>query len=133
MRTVTTVIQMFVRAAGLAQLVLGVLLWTGTATGLRDLHILLGILLVLALWTLAVLAAVARTAPGIWLLALAWGVLTVWFGLTQERLLTGSAHWVVEVLHLAIGLGVLGQAEGLATRIKGRLAVGPAGAAGTTP
>jgi len=130
MRTATTAAQMLVRVTGLTQIVLGVLLWTGTATQVRSLHIVIGITLVLSLWTLAVLAAVAGTPPVFWLLALAWGALTVWLGLSQERLLTGSAHWVIEVLHLLVGLGAIGQAEGLATRIKGRLAARPAAAAG---
>ena len=57
MRSTITAIQMGIRVVWLVQLALGVLFWTGNATGLVDLHQLLGILLVLALWTQAVLAA----------------------------------------------------------------------------
>ena len=43
-------------------------------------------------------------------------------GLTQTRLLTGSAHWLIEVLHLLVGVAAVGMAEGLAARVKERLA-----------
>jgi hypothetical protein len=33
-------------------------------------------------------------------------------------LLTGDFHWIIQVLHLLVGLGAIGQAEGLAARIK---------------
>ena len=113
MRSTITGIQMFVRVAGVIQILLGLAFWTGNALGLVDLHQLLGILLVLALWTQAALAHRAGVPAGM-------GVVVV--GLTQRNLLTGSAHWVIEVIHLLLGFGLLGLAENLATRAKGRLA-----------
>ena len=38
------------------------------------------------------------------------------------NLLTGSLHWVIQVIHLLLGLGLLGLADTLATRAKARLA-----------
>ena len=38
--------------------------------------------------------------------------------MTQTQLLPGSWHWVIQVLHLLLGLGAMGQGEGLAARIK---------------
>src|SRR5262249_2134403 len=76
----------------------------------------------LALWTLASLAAVAHVTPGLVLLAFVWGLIVPLLGLTQTQLLPGSAHWLIQVLHLLVGLGAIGQAEGLAARIKGRQA-----------
>ena len=126
MRTVTIAVQALVRVAGLIQVTLGVLFWTGRATQLIGVHMLVGIVLVLALWTMAALAARAGTPPALWLLALGWGLLTVALGLTQTRLLPGSAHWLIQVLHLLVGLGTIGQAEALARRIKARIGVRPA-------
>jgi len=120
MKNVTTALQMFVRLDGLALIVLGTLFWTGNALDLVPVHMLLGITLVLALWTLAALAAVARVNPGLVALAFVWGLIVPILGLTQTRLLPGSAHWLVQILHLLVGLGAIGQAEGLAARIKGR-------------
>jgi hypothetical protein len=56
MRSAITGIQMFVRVAGVVQLLLGLAFWTGNLLSLDDLHMLNGILLVLALWTQAALA-----------------------------------------------------------------------------
>jgi hypothetical protein len=119
MRIATTVFQMLVRLSGLILISLGVLFWTGHALTLIPVHMLVGFVLVLSLWTLAVLAARAGVHPAFVALAIAWGLIVPILGLTQQRLLPGEAHWVIQVLHLLVGLGAIGQAEGLAVRIKG--------------
>jgi hypothetical protein len=123
MRTATTTAQMLVRACFVVQLVLGGLFWTGNARGLIPLHQVVGFLLVFGVWTLAALAARAGVQPGLVALATVWGLIVPILGLNQDRLLVGEAHWVIEVLHLLVGVGAVGLAEQLATRIKGRLAV----------
>ena len=120
MKTAPTTAQTLVRLCGLALLTLGLLFWTGNARGLIPLHMLLGLVLVLALWVLAGLAARAGVPLGLVALAVAWGLIVPALGLTQDQLLPGSAHWVIQVLHLLVGLGAIGQAEGLAARIKAR-------------
>jgi hypothetical protein len=122
MRSTITGIQMGIRAGWLVQLALGLGFWTGNLLGLVDLHQLLGILLVLALWTQAALAHRAGVPVGLVAAAAVWGLVVVIVGLTQRDLLTGSAHWVVEVIHLLLGIGLIGLAESLATRAKARLA-----------
>jgi|SRR5215211_2369757 hypothetical protein len=122
MRSTITGIQMFVRVAGVIQILLGLAFWTGNALGLVDLHQLLGILLVLALWTQAALAHRAGVPAGMVAGAAVLGLLVVIVGLTQQNLLPGSAHWVIQVIHLLLGLGLLGLADNLATRAKARLA-----------
>jgi hypothetical protein len=122
MKTATTALQLLVRLDGVALIVLGTLFWTGNALDLVSVHMLLGITLVLALWTLALLAALAHVNPGLVALAFVWGLIVPILGLTQTRLLPGSAHWLIQILHLLVGLGAIGQAEGLARRIKGRSA-----------
>lgn len=115
---VVTGAQMTVRACGIVLILLGVLFWTGNADSLRPVHILLGLVLVLGLWTLAFLAARSHVAIGLAVLALAWGVVAPALGLTQVNLLTGGWHWVVQVVHLLVGLGAIGIAEVLGVRIK---------------
>lgn len=122
MRSTITGIQMFVRVAGVIQILLGLAFWTGNALGLVDLHQLLGILLVLALWTLAALASRAGVPAGMVAGAAVLGLVVPIVGLTQRDLLPGSAHWVIEVIHLLLGIGLLGLAENLATRARARLA-----------
>ena len=122
MRSTITGIQMGIRVVWLVQLALGVLFWTGNATGLVDLHQLLGILLVLALWTQAVLAARAGVEGRLVAVAAVWGLLVPIVGLTQTSLLTGSLHWLVQVIHLLLGIGLIALAERLATGARARLA-----------
>jgi hypothetical protein len=122
MRRATTTAQMLVRATGVVQLVLGGLFWTGNALDLVPLHQTVGFLVVFGLWTLAALAARAGVRPPLVALAAVWGLILPILGLTQTNLLVGSAHWLIEVLHLLIGLGAIGMAEGLAARVKERLA-----------
>ena len=121
MRAITG-IQMGVRVLGVLQLVLGIIFWTGNALGLVDLHQLIGILLVLALWTQAALAHRAGVPGGLVAGAVVLGLIVPIVGLTQREVFPGSAHWVIQVVHLLLGLGLLAMAENLATRAKARLA-----------
>jgi hypothetical protein len=122
MTTATNIAQIVVRATFVVQLVLGGLFWTGNATGLIPLHQTVGFLLVFGLWTLAVLALRAGVQPGLAAAAIVWGLVVPILGLNQDQLLVGSAHWVIEVLHLLVGLGAIGLAERLARAIKARQA-----------
>ena len=122
MRSAVTALQTAIQAVGLVQLALGVLFWTGNALALVDLHELLGILLVLGLWTMAALAHRAGVPAGLIALAAVWGLVVPIVGFTQRELLPGSAHWVIQVIHLLLGIGLIGLAEVLATRAKARLA-----------
>ena len=126
MKTTALVIQQLVRVVGTAQLLLGLLLWAGYALDFVSLHMLLGILLVLLLWTLAGMAFWARVTPGLAALAVAWGLVTPVLGMTQAQLLPGELHWIVRLIHLAIGLALLAQGEVLAGRLRKR----PANAGG---
>jgi hypothetical protein len=118
MRTTATVLQMIVRISGVIQIILGLLFWTNNARALVPVHMLIGTLLVLSLLALAVVAAIAGVSPGFVALAIIWALVTLLLGLTQTQLLPGSAHWVIQVLHLLIGLGAIGQGENLGRRIK---------------
>ena len=121
MRSTITALQMGFRVVGVIQLALGLAFWTGNALGLVDLHQLLGILLVLVLWVMAVLAYRAGVPAGMVAAAVVYGLIVPIVGLTQRELLPGSAHWVIQVIHLLLGIGMIGLAENLATRAKARL------------
>ena len=122
MRSTITALQMGIRVVGVVQLLLGLAFWTGNALGLVDLHQLLGILLVLGLWAQAALAHRAGVPGGLVAGAAVLGLIVPIVGLTQRELFPGSAHWVIEVVHLLLGIGLLALAENLAIRAKARLA-----------
>ncbi len=118
MKTATTVAHTLVRLAGLTAIVLGMLFWTGNARVLIPAHMLVGLVVVLSLWTLAFLAVRAGVDRGFVALAVVWGFVVPVLGLTQGQLLPGDYHWVVKVVHLLVGLGAMGLGDGLAARIK---------------
>jgi hypothetical protein len=126
MRTTATVAQWLVRITGLIQIVLGLLFWTGNQLTLVPVHILVGLILVLSLWTLALVGARAGVQPGLVVVAVLWGLLVVILGLTQSQILTGGAHWLVQALHLLVGLAAIGQGEALGARIRRAAPAAPA-------
>jgi hypothetical protein len=118
MRTTATVAQWLVRITGLIQIVLGLLFWTGNQLTLVPVHMLVGLILVLSLWTLAFVGARSGAPPGLVVVAFLWGLLLPIFGVTQVQILTGGAHWLIQILHLLVGLAAIGQGEALGQRIK---------------
>jgi hypothetical protein len=101
------------RLIAVVQLALGVLFWTGNADSLVVVHIAVGLLLVVDLWVAVGLGLRAGAPVGLAVLALVWSVGMPVFGLTQTRLTPGSAHAVVQVLHLLVGLAAVGLVEAL--------------------
>lgn len=118
MITATNVTQMLIRVTGVIQIVLGLLFWTGNALDYVPIHIVSGLVLVFALWGMAIMAAVSGVNLGMVLLAVLWGFLAIALGMGQDGLLVGEFHWVVQVLHLLVGIAAIGQGEWLAGRIK---------------
>ena len=121
MRTTLTVARLLVRVLGLILIILGLVFWTGNALVLVPVHMLVGLVLVLALWTVAGLAARTGEHPGLVILATAWGFIVPLVGLSQDELLPGPAHWLIRLLHLLVGLSAIGLAELLARRSLARV------------
>ena len=95
--------------AGLLALISGLLFWTGTALNLLALHMLLGFLAVGALWVIGFAQVFAPR--GSWIIAasaLIIGAAMIVIGMTQSSLLVGEFHWVIQVIHLALGLLTIG-------------------------
>jgi hypothetical protein len=115
--TPITVARMLVRACGVVLIVLGLLFWIGRVQTLIPVHMLLGIVLVLSLWALAFLGARAGVSKGLVAVAVVWGLLTVGLGQAQDSLLPDpSVHWIVQVLHLIVGVGAIGLGEAIGAR-----------------
>ena len=113
MKIAINVFRGLVGVTGAIQLILGVVFWTGHAKVLLPLHMSVGLVFVLALWTLAVLSALAGAPIGPAVAAVVGGLLIPVFGMTQMRMLPGSAHWVVQVVHLLMGMAGMGLAARL--------------------
>ena len=108
------------RGSGVLVTLLGLALWAGYGYSLLQLHMLLGVLVVLALWTLAAFAAKAGASPGRVALAVVWGLILPILGMTQTQLMVASAHWVIRLLHLLVGIGALAQGDRLARAVRAR-------------
>ena len=124
MRTPALVVMWIVRVAGVVQLLLGVSIWIGFGYRLLPVHLVNGVLIVVGLWTLAVLALAAGGRPGLATFAIVWGLALPAFGWTQSSILVGSWHWVIQVGHLLMGVVALGTADALAKHV---LATRPSG------
>src|SRR5215207_5421619 len=125
MRTATIIVQWIVRLTGMTQVALGLLFWTNRALTLVPLHMAIGLTFVLGVLALAGLAARAGVRRGFVALSALWGILVLALGITQGRLLPGPAHWIVEVLHLSVGIAAMVLAARLAAQIRARLGDAP--------
>jgi hypothetical protein len=105
------------RILGAATLLLGLALWSGRFYSLVGLHMALGTLVVLGLWTLVVLGLHQGAPRGLCGAALLWGALVLALGIGQTQLMQGVGHWLIGVLHLLVGLAALGLAAALARRM----------------
>jgi hypothetical protein len=115
-----SMLQNSVRGLGSLMLVLGLLVWTENFDILVPIHILLGLLLVITLLALAYVAARASVPLGPVILVVAWTLVMLVIGLTQENTFPDPStfHWVIQVVHLLIGVGAIGMGEMLRSRMK---------------
>ena len=121
MRTIT-IAQMVLRLAWILTIILGILFWTGNADSLTPIHMLLGIIVVLSLWVIGLAQGFLK--GGNFILALATfllGLIIVIVGLNQTTWLIGTNHWIIQVIHLLLGISAIGLAEMIAARTKRRL------------
>lgn len=116
MQTVTTIAQTMLRFCGLMQIALGLLHWTGRARGLAAVQMLLGVVLALTLWLLALLAIRAGSSIALGLAALIWGVVVAALGLALMRPVANQGHGLVTLAHLLATLGAIALGNALAAR-----------------
>lgn len=108
--------RILVRITFLIQIVLGFLFWGDKAKSLVPVHVVSGLILVISLWVLAVAAAKAGVERGLVAFAAVWGLVVIGFGASQTKILTGDQHWIIQVVHLLIGLVAVALAEQLGTK-----------------
>lgn len=106
--------QIALRVSGVLTLLLGLSFWVGYGASLRQLHMLLGVIVVLALWILAGIAAkVGAPLPRV-VMAVLWGFVVIALGMTQTQFYPGPMHWMIRLTHLLVGIGAMAQGERLA-------------------
>jgi hypothetical protein len=116
---VIRIASMILSFAGLLALILGSLIWTNSALNLVQMHMALGLLAVGALWIIGI--AQAFSGNGSWLLAacaLGVGAAMILIGWSQSALMPGAFHWVIQLLHLLLGLLVIGMGHICARRYR---------------
>ncbi|GCE14002.1 hypothetical protein [Tengunoibacter tsumagoiensis] len=106
---------MVLRICGLLALILGLIFWiAGIKGALVPVHMLLGLLIAIALWVEGGVIATAKGGNiGLGIAAFVIGVLLIWLGLTQASLMVGSSHWIIQVLHLLLGLIAISLGEAI--------------------
>lgn len=106
-----------VRVAWLGTLVLGVLLWRGIFAGALNVHMALGEIVAAGLAILGLYAFVGRVKVPLAVVSLVWAAVTFYVGIEQGVLVPGDSHWIVQIVHLLLGVGAMGLAEALAGAI----------------
>ena len=112
------------RVCGVLAVLLGLLFWSGNALTLVPLHMLLGLLVVLSLWIVGI--GQAFSSRGSWPLAfgaLLLGLLVIVVGMRQSSLMVGPFHWVIQVVHLLLGILAVGVGQIAAARWRNSSAI----------
>jgi len=108
------------RIAGVGAVALGLALWSGRLYDWLHVHVVLGLVVVLALWTLSGFGLVRQHSGGRAVLGFLLGLAVLGLGMTQTDVLPGPDHWVIRALHLLLGLGAVGLGESLAKRLRAK-------------
>ena len=114
---VMTVFDWIIRIAGTGALVLGLLIWTFDLD-VVSIHMLFGLVVALSLLVISLLAAFTRELRVAGIIGIVYAFILPLLGLNQETLLVGSLHWLIEVLHLLVGVGALAFAGTLSVRYR---------------
>lgn len=106
-------------AAGLLALISGLVIWTGAALNLISMHMMLGLLAVGALWIIGIAQAVSK--GGSWIIAgaaITVGAIMIVIGWNQASIMAGEFHWVIQIVHLILGLLTVGVGHMAAARYR---------------
>jgi hypothetical protein len=122
--TTTAIAQWSLRIGFLLALLFGLGFWTGIipANGLVVIHMLLGLIVVAALWGLGLLQAVRGGSLGLTAGTFVYGLIVAIYGLTQRNLWAAVHNaggiTTLQILHLLLGIGAIGLGEMCAGRIR---------------
>ena len=116
-----TILANIIRVGFLLAIILGIMLWTGNFDNLKAIHMLVGIIVVLSLWVIGLVQGFQKGGSfGLAAATFIVGLALAAVGLFQDNWLPGSLHWLIQVLHLLLGISAIGLAEMIGGRARRR-------------
>ena len=100
------ILQIIVGLAGLCALALGLFIWIANVD-LTDIHMLFGLLVTLGLLVMSIFALTARGLRIRGMVGIVYAIVVLIFGVSHSTLLLGNQHWLIQALHLLVGLGAI--------------------------
>jgi hypothetical protein len=113
-----TIFDWILRLAGSVALVLGLLIWAFQLDNITNIHMLFGLLVTLALLVISLLAAFTRELRLLGIIGIVYAFILPLLGVNQETLLIGDLHWLIQVIHMLVGVGALALAGVISVRYK---------------
>lgn len=98
------IIQIIAGLAGLGALGLGLYIWI-TDANVINIHMLFGLTVALGLLILSIIATTRKGLRVLGLVGIIYALILPIFGLTQSSLLIGDTHWLIQTLHMLVGIG----------------------------
>jgi hypothetical protein len=103
---IARLLQIIVGLAGLCALVLGLFIWIANID-LTDIHMLFGLLVTLGLLVMSIIVLTARELR-IWgVVGIVYAIIVLIFGVSQSNMLVGNLHWLIQTLHMLVGIGAI--------------------------
>ncbi|HLX57394.1 MAG TPA: hypothetical protein VKR83_10240 [Ktedonobacteraceae bacterium] len=102
----TRIIVIIADLAGLGALLLGLIIWIANM-GLTDIHMLFGLLVTLGLLVMSIIALTARGMRLWGIVGIVYAIIVPIFGESQSTMLVGNLHWLIQTLHLLVGIGAI--------------------------
>jgi hypothetical protein len=104
--TAARIIQIIAGIAGLGALILGLTFWI-TNIDLINIHMLFGLSVAILLLIMSIMA-VSTKGLRIWgIVGIVYAIILPIFGLTQANILVTNLHWIIQTLHMLVGIGAM--------------------------
>lgn len=101
------ILQTVVGLAGLTALGLGLLIWLAGFDALISIHMLFGLTVAIGLLVMSSIAVATRGLRAWGIAGIIYAIIVPIFGITQFQLLIGDLHWLIQTLHLLVGIGAV--------------------------
>lgn len=105
MRTMN-IFNWILRIAGVCALILGLSIWT-FQLDVINVHMLFGLLVTISLLVISFLATFTRGLRVLGIIGIIYAFILPLLGMNQETLLIGNLHWLIQLLHMLVGIGAL--------------------------